>query len=74
MKYRYWGYSTAAFLVWGLILVIFWTQGNATNTHDLLVGLPRMGNRMDFDHHRQGRLSATQTLVRPEDAVMVGDN
>ncbi len=37
MKYRYWGYSIAAFLVWGLILVIFWTRGNATNMHDLLL-------------------------------------
>jgi hypothetical protein len=37
MTYRYWGYSIAAFLVWGLILLIVWTRGNAANTHDLLL-------------------------------------
>lgn len=37
MKNRYWGYSIAAFLVWALVLVIFWAQGNAATTHDLLL-------------------------------------
>ena len=39
-----------------------------------LVDLPRMGNRMGFDHYRQSRLPAAQTLVQPEDAIMVGGN
>ena len=37
MRYSYWGYSIAAFLVWGVILVIFSIQGNATTTHNLLL-------------------------------------
>ncbi len=35
--YTYWGYSVAAFLVWGMVLVIFWAQGNATTIQSLLL-------------------------------------
>ena len=37
MKYSYWGYSLASFLVWGVILIISWAQGNAAITHSLLL-------------------------------------
>jgi hypothetical protein len=37
MRYRYWGYSVAAFLVWAVVLAIIWSRGNANNTHDLLL-------------------------------------
>jgi len=35
--YTYWGYSVAAFLVWGMVLVNFWAQGNATTIQSLLL-------------------------------------
>ncbi len=37
MRYRYWGYSIGAFLVWGVILIIFGARGNAPILHDLLL-------------------------------------